>query len=154
MKKFEKRINYLLHLKYRTNERFLNINIIDSIIFNEKSHFVTRFKEFLIEEDEYEFLKRYYNNKESEIRLKKYINYYNKYSLLFPNYSPLTEAIIIYKNINSKQKLIDDLQNNKKIQNIKNNNNNENENLDSIVFNTKIYESIINNSEKSLSIFS
>ena len=153
MKKFEKRINYLFHLKYRTNERFLNINIIDSIIFNEKSHFVTRFKEFLIEEDQYEFLKRYYNIKESEIRLKKYINYYNKYSLLFPNYSPLTEAIIIYKNINSKQKLIDDLQSNKKIKNMKNSNN-ENENLDSIVFNTKIYESIINNSENYLSIFS
>ena len=149
MLKFEKRINYLLHLKYKTNERKYNQNIIDSIIFNERSHFVTNYKEFLISEDEYEFLKRYYNTIESNIRLKKFINYYSKCSILFPNYSALSEAEIIYKNINLKQKVIDDIHKSNK-----NNNKIENENLDSNVFNSKVYDSIINNSENCLSIFS
>ena len=155
MKRFEKRINYLLHLKYKTSERIFSRNIIDNIIFNERSHFVTNYKEFLIFEDVYEFLKRYYTNEESNIRLKKFINYYSKYSFLFPNYSPLSEAVIIYKNINLKQKVIDDMHNSNKGKYIKDyNNKNENEILDDKIFNSKVYDSIINNSENCLSIFS
>ena len=155
MKIFEKRINYLLHLKYKTSERIFSRNIIDNIIFNERSHFVTNYKEFLIFEDVYEFLKRYYTNEESKIRLKKFINYYCKYSFLFPNYSPLSEALIIYKNINLKQKVIDDMHNSNKGKYIKDDNNkNENEILDNKIFNSKVYDSIINNSENCLSIFS
>ena len=150
MLKFEKRIDYLLHLKYRTNETIFNTNIIDNIIFNEKSHLVSKFKDFLISDDDYEFLKRYYNNEESKIRLKKFINYYHKYSLLYPNYSALIESGIIYKNINQKQKIIDELQNYNKEKDIKNN---RNENLDNIVFNSKIYNSIIK-SDNCLSLFS
>ena len=142
-------------MKYKTSECLFNKNVIDNIIFNERSHLVINYKEFLISEDSYEFLKRYYSNEESIIRLKKFINYYSKYSFLFPNYSPLSEAVIIYKNINLKQKVIDDKQNDNKGNYIKNyNNNNEDEILDSKIFNSKVYDSIINNSENYLSIFS
>lgn len=152
MMRFEKRINYLLLMKYKTNERIFNMNIIDNIIFNEKSHLVTLYKEYLIMQDDFEFLKRYYNNEESNIRIKKYTDYYNKYSLLYPNYSPLPEAVIFYKNINLKQKVIDDMQISNKIEykyNI-----DEIDNLDSVIFNSKVYDSIINNSENCLSLFS
>ena len=150
MLKLEKRINYLLHLKYKTNERLYNINIIDNIIFNEKSHLVSEFKDFLILEDEYDFFKRYYNKEESKIKLKKFLLYYHTYSILFPNYSVLPESSIIYKNINLKQKMIDDMQNNNK----KEIRNNVNENLDNVVFNSKVYDSIIKDTENCLSIFS
>ena len=151
MIKFERRINYLLHLKYRTNERLYNINIIDNIIYNEKSHLVSEFKDFLISEDEYEVLKRFYNKEEAKIRINKFLIYYNKYSLLFPNYSMLPESSIIYKNINLKQKIIDDIQRNNKVKEIKSN---DKDNSDTLVFNSKVYDSIIKDNENCLSIFS
>ena len=154
MLKFEKRINYLLHIKYKTNRNIVLINIVDNIIFNEKCHLVSKFKDFLIFDDDYEFLKRYYNNEESIIRLKKFFTYYNKYSMLFPNYSVLSESGIIYKNINLKQKLLDDLHTNNKIKDTKNDNENKKENIDSMVFNSKVYESIIKDSDNCLSLFS
>ena len=154
MKRFEKRINYLLKLKYQTNESIFYKIITDNIIFNEKCHLVSKYKEFLILEDEYEFFKRYYTKQESTRRIKKFINYYNKNSFLFPNYSPLSEAQIIYKNINSKQKIIEDMKNSNKKYDNKKKNKEEKDDLDSIVFNSKVYDSIINNSENCLSIFS
>ena len=154
MKRFEKIINYLLKLKYQTNESIFYKIITDNIIFNEKCHLVSKYKEFLILEDEYEFFKRYYTKQESTRRIKKFINYYNKNSFLFPNYSPLSEAQIIYKNINSKQKIIEDMKNSNKKYDNKKKNKEEKDDLDSIVFNSKVYDSIINNSENCLSIFS
>ena len=151
MKKIEERINHLFHLKYKIKEDTYNLIMIDNIIFNEKSHLVAKFKDYLITDDEYEFLKRYYNEEEAKTRLKKFLKYYHEYSLFFPNYSLLPESEIIYRNINLKQSLIDNNQN-KNSNN--NNNNNSGDNKNSLLFNSKVYNSIIKESTNCLSILS
>ena len=151
MKKIEERINHLFHLKYEIKEDTYNLIMIDNIIFNEKSHLVAKFKDYLITDDEYEFLKRYYNEEEAKTRLKKFLKYYHEYSLFFPNYSLLPESEIIYRNINLKQSLIDNNQN-KNSNN--NNNNNSGDNKNSLLFNSKVYNSIIKESTNCLSILS
>ena len=138
--------------KYEVKEDAYNLNVIDNIIFNEKSHLVAKFKDYLITDDEYEFLKRYYNEEEARIRLKKFLKYYHEYSLFYPNYSLLPESEIIYRNINSKQNIIDNIQN--KNSNNNNNNNNSEENKNSLLFNSKVYNSIIKESTNCLSILS
>ena len=48
------------------------INIINNIIYNEKSHIVAKFKDYLILDDNSEFLKWYYKMNESYVRLPKF----------------------------------------------------------------------------------
>ena len=153
MKKIEERIFHLFHLKYEIKEDTYNLNMIDNIIFNEKSHLVAKFKDNLITDDEYEFLKRYYIEEEAKIRLKKFLKYYHEYSLFFPNYSLLPESEIIYRNISLKQNIIDNIQNKNKNNN-NNNNNNSGDNKNSLLFNSKVYNSIIKESTNCLSILS
>jgi len=47
-----------------------------------------------------------------KVRLAKVFNFYESYSKIFPNYIILPESKYLYKNIERKQKLIDELQNN------------------------------------------
>ena len=89
----------LLHLKYKTDEQIFDANIIDNIIFNDRTHLVTQFKDYLIRGDYSEFLSKYNLLNESKLLLKKLIEFYQEYSLLFPNYVILPESQYIYKNI-------------------------------------------------------
>ena len=84
-----------------------NMNIIENIIYNEKSHIVATFKDRLIIDDTGEFLKRYYKKKESQIRLPKFYEYYDLYSKIFPNYTTFYEGKYLYQNIQRKQRMID-----------------------------------------------
>ena len=163
MLKFEKRINYLLHLKYKTDEQIFDANIIDNIIFNDRTHLVTQFKDYLIAFEDFDFLKRYYTKEELKIKLKKIVNYYKKHILLFPNYSVFPESKIIYKNINFKQKILDNIDyNNKKRSKLSDNENktnmmknlNSKESTDNLVFNSNVYDSIFKEADNCLSIFS
>ena len=163
MLKFEKRINYLLHLKYKTSPQTYDINIVDNIIFNDTTHLVSKFKDYLIEFEEYDFLKRYYTKEESKKKLKRILEYYKKYSLLFPNYSAFPESELIYKNINLKQKIIDNIENDKnktakfkenEKETVMKNNLNLKESSDNLVFNSNVYDSIFKETENCLSLFS
>ena len=163
MLKFEKRINYLLHLKYKTSPQTYDINIVDNIIFNDRTHLVSKFKDYLIEFEEYDFLKRYYIKEESKKKLKRILEYYKKYSLLFPNYSAFPESELIYKNINLKQKIIDNIENDKnktakfkenEKETVMKNNLNLKESSDNLVFNSNVYDSIFKETENCLSLFS
>lgn len=84
-------------------------NMINDIIYNEKAHIVAVFKDYLIYDDTSEFLKRFYKVQESKSRLMKIFEFYDSYSKIFPNYTVMTEAKYIYKNIQKKQKMIDHL---------------------------------------------
>jgi hypothetical protein len=128
---------------------------------------VAKFKDYLIIDDFSEFLKRYYNIKESLFRLPKYYEYYENFNKIFPNYTALRESKYIYKNIYKKQKMIDlqlelgepgEPSSEKKIyQNeksekediIKSNeaNHQRQKNKQDIIFNNSIYNSIIKQSE-------
>ena len=68
---------------------------INNLVFNETCLVVSRFKDFLIYDDNSEFLRRFYPSKESEQRLIKILNFYETYSKIFPNYLVL-KRINIY----------------------------------------------------------
>ena len=99
-------IHQKLMNKYRLMPNNYNSNIIDNIIYNEKTHIVSLFKEYLILDDKGDFLKRYYNKYESYLRLPKFFEFYVLYSKIFPNYTCIEEGKYFYKNIQQKQKMI------------------------------------------------
>ena len=102
-----KKIYKLFNMKYSKLPESYNNNIIDNIIYNEKSHIVATFKDRLISDDIGEFLKRFYKKKESDIRLPKFYEYYDLYSKIFPNYTAFDEGKYLYLNIQRKQRMID-----------------------------------------------
>ena len=147
----EKFIFFSFKYKYYIDQFTYGTIVINNIIYNEKSHIVATFKDYLISDDISEFSKRYYNSIESSIRLPKFYEYYETYSRIYPNYTILPEAKYIYKNIHKKQRMIDQQQveeseerkkDSKKVKNKKKNNE-----KDDLVFNTEIYNSIVNKSE-------
>ena len=107
IKSLIKKIYKLFHNKYSKLPLSYDSNIIDNIIYNEKSHIVARFKDRLIIDDTGEFLKRYYKKNESDIRLPKFYEYYELYSKIFPNYTAFNEGKYLYQNIQRKQRMID-----------------------------------------------
>ena len=154
--KFEKLIFSLLYSKYKIDNYLYSLNVIDNIVFNERSHLVSIFKDYLILDDTFEFLKRYYNIKDSNIKLKNFVNYYSINKKQFPNYSNIKEGKFILKNIYSKQQMIENLDKSIKPKNFELENINivSKENLSNTVFNSKVYNSIINDSDNCLSVFS
>jgi hypothetical protein len=147
MKPLIKRIFKLFNKKYSKMPKSYNMNIIDNIIYNEKSHIVAIFKDRLIMDDTGEFLKRYYNKRESNIRLPKFYEYYDLYSKIFPNYTAFYEGKYLYQNIQKKQRMID-LQekleiNGKKNQEKNDSSGSDNEKKENIL-NTDAIDSILN----------
>ena len=67
---------FLLNKKYSNNiANKYNILKINEILSNSKTRLVSAFKDYLLFDDFSEFLKRYYNRKESKHRIKKISNY-------------------------------------------------------------------------------
>ena len=150
----EKRASSLKYENYNKVASSYNLLILDNLLSNGKCHIVALFKEFLIIDDNSEFLKRYYKIKESLPRIKKVAQYYYETSVIFPNYTPLFESKFIYKNIMKKQKIIDQIQEleDKKDKN-KNKKKKDNKNyLSEKVFNDTAYNEILNQSESVLRI--
>lgn len=99
-----------LRQKYLTSREYYNAKVVTDIIYNENTNLVSLFKDYLILDDVSEFLKRMYSHKESTERLPKVIDFYEKYSKVFPNYITLPESKYMFKNIEKKQRFIDDQQ--------------------------------------------
>ena len=97
-----------LDKKYLTSQDYYNSKIISDIMYNENRHIVSVFKDYLIFDDFSEYLKRFYRNSESVDRLPRVFECYEKYSKVFPNYVVLPENKYMFKNIERKQKLIDE----------------------------------------------
>lgn len=93
-----------------TSKDFYNVKIINDIIYNESTHIVSVFKDYLILDDISEFLKRRYASFETKPRLTKIYEFYDKYSKVFPNYVVLPENKYMFKNIERKQRMIDEKQ--------------------------------------------
>ena len=102
---FKKFNNY-----YSNDKDFYNIKVINEIICNESTHIVAEFKDYLISGDYSEFLQKIYNLKECKECLPKIFEYYESCSVIFPNYVILPESKYIYKNIQRKQRVIDNQQ--------------------------------------------
>ena len=103
-----------LHKKYSIDEFNFNLMISNSLIENNPSHLHSIFKEMQLYENSTEYLRRFYESDESNIRLRNICDFYESYSKNFPNYTALPERNFIYKNIKKKQKIIEEK--NKKIE--------------------------------------
>ncbi len=134
----EERVRKKLIKRYEKPIWYHDVKMINDILYNEKTHFVELFKEYLIYEDLNEFLKRYYIKNEIIIKLPRILLFYDKYSKIYANYTVIPESKYMYKNIKRKQKMIDQIQN---MQNLSKNEN-EDENLSNVIFNSKILDSI------------
>ena len=60
----------------------LNILIIENLMCNGRCHLVAVFKNYLIEDDKSEYLRRFYKKKESGPRLKKLFAYHEETSVI------------------------------------------------------------------------
>ena len=96
-----------LNTKYLTSQEYYDSKIASDIMYNEQRHIVSVFKEYLIFDDFSEYLKRFYTNKEAVERLPRVFEFYDHYSKVFPNYVSVPESAYMFKNIERKQKLID-----------------------------------------------
>ena len=156
--------NYLYYF-YRSYEE----QIIENVLYNNPCHFVAIYKDFLIQDDFLEYLRRYYETKESIVRLKKIFLYYHETSVIFPNYTRLVESKYLYDNVIKKQNVIDEQQNLEDYLKVKKNNekkqkqkrsplkkiqeifkNNDDEEEVTRVFDSKVYEEILNTSGESI----
>ena len=109
-KTFRKFLIFKLRKKYDAKTYLYNIKKVNELIFNIPSHFTASFKEYLLKEENSEFLKRFYYKNELKMKLHNIYNFYEKYSKIFPNYTVIHEGHYMYKNILKKQKMIDKLQ--------------------------------------------
>lgn len=112
-----KLITNKLAKKYNCTKQFYNVKKIEELIYNDPSKYSALFKEYLLFEDDTEFLRRFYCNNELPKKLKHILFFYEKYSKIFPNYTIMEGAKYLYKNIQKKQKMIDNLQEIKKQEN-------------------------------------
>ena len=118
IKKFKKD----LISSYNKNDFNYNRIIGNYLIINEKCEAVVVYKDYLILNEETEFLRRYYSNEELYSRLYKILNFYENNSQIFPNYLILPESKFLYTNIRRKQKMIDAVNNIKNEEEINKNN--------------------------------
>ena len=82
---------------------FENLKVVNDLIYNEQTHVVSIFKDYLILDDINEFLKRSYKSEtESQVRLPKLCEFYQKYSQVFPNFVSLPESKYMFRNIQRK----------------------------------------------------
>lgn len=91
-----------------TSKEYYDAKVINDIVYNEPTRLVSIFKDYLIYDDVSEFLKRRYTQPEVKARLPKVFEFYEKYSKVFPNYFVLPENKYMFKNIERKQRLIDE----------------------------------------------
>ena len=138
IKEIEKSINERLHKKYFIDPKDYNKIKIENILCNNKTKLVSQFKEQLIIGDIFEFLSKYYLSIESIALLHKCILFYEKNYFFYPSYRGLPESTYLYKNINNKQRILDE-QLKKFIKNNKNIINDGNINI----FDHSVYESIL-----------
>ena len=83
---------------YSITKKNYNIYIINSIIFDQKNHIVTEFKNYLLWDETSEFLKRYYKSVESIDRLPNISQYYETYTLFSPIYFGFEGPLVIIMN--------------------------------------------------------
>ena len=139
----ENRARYKLIKRYNKPLSYHDVKIINDILYNEKTHYVEQFKEYLIYEDYNEFLKCFYKSHEIKIKLPKILIFYEKYSKIYANYTVIPESKYMYKNIKRKQKMIDQMQN-VDIYTEYEDDEESNEDISNTVFSSRVINSIYN----------
>ena len=94
--------------KYNVNVDIYNKKIINDIIYDENKHIVSEFKNYLLWDENSDFLKRFYYFHESINRLPKINYYYETYTLFPPVYFCLDDLVkIMIKNVKRKKKYLE-----------------------------------------------
>ena len=137
----EDRVRNKLIKRYNKPLSYHDVKIINDILYNEKTHYVEAFKEYLIHEDYNEFLKRFYSSYEISKKLPKILIFYEKYSKIYANYTVIPESKYMYKNIRKKQKMIDQMQNND-INSEYEDDEESNEDMSNTIFSSRVINSI------------
>lgn len=135
--------------KYNYNKELYNKCIVKSFMENANTHLISTFKDYLFYDDFTEFFTKYYCLYESINILLHLLTYYEKSSYIFPNYTAINEGKYIYKNIIKKQILInylEDLEIKRRNDVIfyKINKNSSKINNNEKIFESKLYNNIIN----------
>ena len=105
---FHQKINHILFIKYSEFKYSYSRICTNNLISHEKCRIVSKFKDFLIYDDDTEFLHEFCEKKNLTRRLKYIFNFYNSYSRIYPNYLIIPENKFLYKNIRKKQRIIDE----------------------------------------------
>ena len=150
----EKQIRDKFHSKYVKMPYYYNTMVVSRLMHSINSHIVSLFKEFLIYDDIFEFLTKYYRNNKSSYLLRHIIDFYVTNNIIYPNYVILPEGNYIYRNIQQKQRIIDNQEENlkkkKKEKEKKNNFIKENKDkIDENIFNSNVMDSILNQTNTS-----
>ena len=103
-----KKINHYLYNKYSNKNFSYNSICIYNLICNDYCHIVARFKDFLIYDDDSEFLNEFCNKKNLKSKLKYIFSFYSSYIHVYPNYLVIPEKKFLYKNLRKKQKMINE----------------------------------------------
>ena len=99
--------------KYNVTIDSYNKKIITDIIYDERKHIVSEFKNYLLWDERSDFLKRFYYKYESKNRLPKINHYYEKYTLFPPVYFNLDDVVkIMLKNVKRKKKYLEMIEEN------------------------------------------
>ena len=156
LKKIESRATYLYKYHY---QKYIHMHynnlIVENLMCNGRCHLVAVFKNYLIEDDNSEYLRRFYKYKESPTRLKKLFLYHDETSVIFPNYTPLEESKYLYNNVIKKQRVIDEQQDLEIIRNdlkLKKKNKELSLKKEEKVFNSTVFGEILTPSESVLRI--
>lgn len=84
-----------------------DMNKIEEILFSKRSCLTVNFYDCLILNDEAEFLKRFYWNFETHMKLPKIYDHWHSFYKLYPNnYTDLKICKYIFRNIKNKQNLL------------------------------------------------
>jgi len=106
--------------KYDSSMRKVFIKTINDIIYDERKHIVSVFKDYLFWDENSDFLKRFYKINESRDRMPRISAYYQTYTLIKPIYFKLECYRFLSKNFKRHRKrlelLEEKLSNNKKKQ--------------------------------------
>ena len=149
----EKRAKYKLIKRYDKPLSFHDVKMINDILYNQKTRYVEMFKEYLLYEDYNEFLKKFYDKNIIKFKLPKILQFYEKFSKIYANYTVIPESKYMYKNIKRKQKVLDQINNNyykdKKYSEDEEDENSSNEYYSNTIFNKDILNSIYNKSNYS-----
>ena len=99
--------------RYNPTEDTYNIKVINDIIYDEKKHIVSLFRNFLLWDETSDFLKRFYYKIESVDRLPRITGYYEKYTMFPPVYFALDDVVhIMGKFVKKKKRYLEKIEEN------------------------------------------
>lgn len=99
--------------KYNFFQKKYNVQKINEIIFDKRKRVVSVFKDYLLWNETSDFLKEYHHISDSTSLIPNMCEYYENYTLLFPEYGPLEDVIkFMRKNMKKKKVLLEKYEDN------------------------------------------